>query len=156
MDLGAGDPKQWSVVADIAAQLDPGHVNQVYTAAGYTIGLLKGNGCNNTFVNALVSPTGIIGKVNISTGAESSNMVEALVDVDTAIMMLREVGVQSIKFYNIHGLKHIEELKEVARACVRVGMPVLEPTGGIGIDNIWGDCKNMCSCRLQEDYSPRL
>ena len=46
----------------------------------------------------------------------------------------------------------------MARACVRVGMPVLEPTGGIGIDNI-GEIIKACVAagyRLQEDYSPRL
>ncbi|MBU2702739.1 2-dehydro-3-deoxy-phosphogluconate aldolase [Sporomusaceae bacterium BoRhaA] len=134
--LGAGDPKQWSIVADIAAELDPGHVNQVYTAAGYTVGLLKGKGCDHTFVNALISPTGTIGKVKISTGAESNKMTEVLADIDTAVMMLKEVGVQSIKFFNMAGLKHIEELKAVAESCVRMGMPVLEPTGGIGLENI--------------------
>lgn len=134
--LGAGDPKQWAAVAEIASELDPGHVNQVYSAAGYTVGLLKGKECSNTIVNALISPTGVVGKVKISTGPESSNMQDGIIDVDTAVMMLREVGVGSVKYFHMGGLKHLEELKEVASACVRVGMPIIEPTGGISLDNV--------------------
>lgn len=134
--LGDGDPKQWSIVADIASELDPGHVNQVYSAAGYTVGLLKGKGCKQTIVNALISPTGVVGKVKISTGAQSCNMTEVKADVDTAVMMLKEVGVQSVKYYHMGGLEHIEGLKEVAKACVRVEMPIIEPTGGISLDNV--------------------
>ncbi|WP_066496304.1 2-dehydro-3-deoxy-phosphogluconate aldolase [Abyssisolibacter fermentans] len=135
--LGAGDPKQWKVVAEIASKLDPGHANQVYTAAGYTAGVLNASGCNNTFVNALISPTGVVGKVKISTGPESSNMEDAVVDVKTAITMLKEIGVKSVKFFHMKGIKHIDELKAVAEACAELDMPVIEPTGGIDASNVY-------------------
>ncbi len=118
--LGNGNPNQWEMAAEIAKETDSGHVNQVFPTAGYTQGLLEGSGANNTLVNALISPTGTVGKVIISTGPFSSKN-NIVVD----------------KFYNIHGLKHIKELKEVAKACVRNGIPVIEPTGGIDLSNIY-------------------
>lgn len=36
--LGAGDPTQWKKVAEVAVQTQPDHVNQVFPAAGYTLG----------------------------------------------------------------------------------------------------------------------
>ncbi|KUO67525.1 MAG: 4-hydroxy-2-ketovalerate aldolase [Clostridia bacterium BRH_c25] len=135
--LGDGDPNQWKMAAQIAAATDPGHVNQVFTSAGYTAGLLEGNNCTNTIVNALISPTGEVGKVKISTGPISSEGEEAIICVDTALKMLKDVGVSSIKFFHIKGNKHLDELAEVARACARVGVPIIEPTGGITVDNIF-------------------
>ncbi|WP_066497448.1 2-dehydro-3-deoxy-phosphogluconate aldolase [Abyssisolibacter fermentans] len=135
--LGAGDPNQWKMAAEIASETDPGHVNQVFTTAAYTAGLLKGKECKNTIVNALISPTGEVGKVKISTGPLSSDAKEAVVDVDTALSMLKDAGVNSIKFFHMKGTKHLEELKEVAKACVRVGIPLIEPTGGIEVENIY-------------------
>lgn len=134
--LGDGDPHQWQMAAEIAVETDPGHVNQVFTTAGYTQGLLKGAGADNTLVNALVSPTGQIGKVKISTGPFSSEG-NAIVNVEEALLMLKDSNVMSVKFYHIHGNKHIEELKKVAEACARSGIPVIEPTGGIDTSNIY-------------------
>ncbi|WP_202709781.1 2-dehydro-3-deoxy-phosphogluconate aldolase [Sporosalibacterium faouarense] len=141
--LGGGDPNQWKMAADIAAATDPGHVNQVFTSAGFTAGLLEGNGCTNTVVNALVSPTGEIGKVKISTGPISSLGEDAIVDVDIALKMLKDVGVNSIKFFHMKGNKYLDELAEVVRACVRVEIPIIEPTGGITVDNIF-DIVKVC------------
>ncbi|SCY78919.1 2-dehydro-3-deoxy-phosphogluconate aldolase [Alkaliphilus peptidifermentans] len=134
--LGDGDPNQWQMAAEIASYTDPGHVNQVFTAAGYTLGLLKAKGCSKTIVNALISPTGQLGKVNISTGAISSKEKAAIVDVDTAIAMLKDVGVESVKYYHMEGDKRLAELKAVAEACVKVNIPMIEPTGGITVENI--------------------
>lgn len=141
--LGAGDPNQWKKAAMIAAETDPGHVNQVFTTAGYAAGLLKSKGCKNTLVNALISPTGTVGMVKISTGTFSSQKKPAIVDIDTALCMLKDVEINSLKFFNIKGTKHLDELKEVAMACVRVGIPVIEPTGGITSENIY-DIVKVC------------
>ncbi len=63
--LGAGDPNQSEMVSRISAVLQPQHVNQVFTGAGTSRALL---GQSETIVNALVSPTGKVGYVNIATG----------------------------------------------------------------------------------------
>ena len=69
--LGAGDNRQAKVVADIAKFYQGSHINQVFTSVGQT----TANSDENTWVNALVSPTGQTGYVNISTGPVSSDGV---------------------------------------------------------------------------------
>jgi len=135
--LGDGDPKQWEMAAEIAADTDPGHVNQVFTTAPYTLGMLKERGCTRTIVNALISPSGELGKVIISTGPYSSELKPAAVDIQTALSMLKDTGIMSVKFFHMGGLKHIDELKEVAKACAKIGIPIIEPTGGITSDNLY-------------------
>lgn len=134
--LGAGDPKQWKMVAQVAAQTDPGHANEVFTGAMYCLGALDAAGCKNTLVNCLISPTGTPGQVKISTGPISSQGPDLIVDVDIAMGMMKDLGLPSIKFYDMKGRKHLEELKLVAAAAVRHGIPVMEPTGGLDADNI--------------------
>lgn len=134
--LGDGDPNQWKIAAKIAAETDPGHVNQVFTTSGYTQGLLCSKGANNTLVNALISPTGEIGKVQISTGPISSKS-NVVVNVEEALLMLKDINIMSVKFYNIKGTTHLAELKELAKACAIIGIPVIEPTGGIDLSNIF-------------------
>lgn len=133
--LGAGDPSQFQKAAFIAAATNPGHVNQVFTGAGYAAGILKALGANETVINVLISPTGEVGKVKISTGELSSKEKDAIVDVDTAMAMILDMKAHSIKFFPMDGLKSLEELKEVAKACVRHGVPMIEPTGGITVEN---------------------
>ena len=58
-----------------------------------------------------------------------------LADVNTAIAMAREMGASSLKFFPMKGLKAKEELKVLARACGENDF-ILEPTGGIDLDNI--------------------
>ncbi len=65
--LGAGDPKQSAMVSLIAQQVQPQHVNQVFTGVGASRALL---GQNDSVVNGLVSPTGRVGWVKISTGPD--------------------------------------------------------------------------------------
>ena len=133
--LGDGSPKQWKMAAEIASLTDPGHVNQVFSAAGYTLGLLQGKGCTQTVVNALISPTGVPGKVKLNTGIFSSDREDS-VDVETALLMLKDVGLQSVKFFNIHGTAHLRELEAVAKACADLGIDMIEPTGGINVENV--------------------
>lgn len=132
--LGAGDPAQWEKAAKIAAETDPGHVNESFTGAPVARGMLVGKGCENTRVNSLMSPTGIVGKVNISTGTLSREGEVVLADVETAVMMLKDMQVDAVKFFPMGGLKSIEELKAVAAACAKHDI-MLEPTGGITKEN---------------------
>jgi len=133
--LGAGDPSQWEKAAKIAAATDAGHVNEVFTGAPVARGMLMANNAENTMVNSLVSPTGTPGKVKISTGLLSSKAEDAVVDADTAVLMLKDMKVDSIKFFPMGGLKSIEELKALAEACARHDLPMIEPTGGIDTEN---------------------
>lgn len=129
--LGAGDPNQSAMVSQISAEVQPQHVNQVFTGVGPSRALL---GQNETVVNGLVSPTGTPGMVKISTGPLSSQAPDGIVPVDTAIALLKDMGCSSIKYFPMGGLKHIEEYKAVAEACARNDF-WLEPTGGIDLEN---------------------
>lgn len=129
--LGAGDPNQSAMVSRLSAELQPQHVNQVFTGAGCSRALL---GQDETVVNALVSPTGKIGYVDIATGPLSSKQTTTEVPVDTAIALLKDMGASSLKYFPMKGLTHREEYIEVAQACARNDF-YLEPTGGIDLTN---------------------
>ncbi|MCH4887921.1 oxo-acid lyase [Acidaminobacter sp. JC074] len=133
--LGAGDPSQAIKAATIASVTDPGHVNQVFTSAGYAAGALAAKKAEQTAINVLISPTGTVGKVKISTGERSINENDAIVDVKTALAMLKDMEADAVKFFPMGGLKSIEELKYVAKACADMDISMLEPTGGINLDN---------------------
>ncbi|RWR01064.1 2-dehydro-3-deoxyphosphooctonate aldolase [[Pantoea] beijingensis] len=129
--LGAGDPNQSAMVSAISAQVQPQHVNQVFTGVGPSRALL---GQSETVVNGLVSPTGKPGLVKISTGPLSSQAAEGIVPVETAIALLKDMGGSSIKYFPMGGLASIDEFKAVAEACARHDF-WLEPTGGIDLEN---------------------
>ena len=129
--LGAGDPNQSAMVSAISREVQPQHVNQVFTGVAASRALL---GQNDTVVNGLVSPTGTPGKVKISTGPLSSQAPDGIVPVETAIALLKDMGGSSIKYFPMGGLKCREEYQAVARACARHDF-WLEPTGGIDLDN---------------------
>ena len=129
--LGAGDPNQSQMVSRISKELQPQHVNQVFTGVGTSRALL---GQNETIVNGLVSPTGKVGIVNIATGPLSSQSPAGEVTIETAIRLLQDMGGSSIKFFPMKGLAHIEEYKAVAEACAKYDF-YLEPTGGIDLEN---------------------
>lgn len=128
--LGAGDPSQWRKVALVAARTKAPHVNQVLPAAGYTLGLLEGAGCKDVIVNALISPGGTPGKVNIFTGPHSQPQQE-LVSCEAAAALLQDIGIKSVKFYPINGDQRLDELAAMVKAAVKCGITVFEPTGGI-------------------------
>lgn len=129
--LGAGDPNQSQMVSRISKELQPQHVNQVFTGVGTSRALL---GQNETIINGLVSPTGKVGIVNIATGPLSSKSPAGEVTIETAIRLLQDMGGSSIKFFPMKGLAHIEEYKAVAEACAKYDF-YLEPTGGIDLEN---------------------
>lgn len=129
--LGAGDPNQWRMVAEISKEVQPQHVNQVFTAIAYTRALL---GQDETMVNGLISPSGTPGMVKINTGPLSSKVQDAIVPVDTAIAMLKDMGCSSVKFFPMKGLSLKEEFIAVCDAVAKSDF-ILEPTGGIDVDN---------------------
>jgi len=129
--LGAGDPKQSGMVTRVSKEIQPQHVNQVFTGVGANREAL---GQNETIINGLVSPTGKVGLVNLATGPLSSQAAPTEVPIETAIALLKDMGGSSIKFFPMKGLAHVEEFKEVARACAANDFD-LEPTGGIDLEN---------------------
>jgi len=129
--LGAGDPRQSLMVSQISAQVQPQHVNQVFTGVGISRGML---GQNDSVVNGLISPTGKPGFVKINTGPLSSASADAIVPVETAIALLKDMGGSSVKYFPMGGLKTRDEFAAVARACAEQDF-WLEPTGGIDLEN---------------------
>ncbi|KRG14766.1 2-dehydro-3-deoxyphosphooctonate aldolase [Virgibacillus soli] len=130
--LGAGDNKQAAVVAEIAKYYPGSHINQVFPAVGATRANLAEK---ESWINSLVSPTGKVGYVNISTGPISAGISEtAIVPVKAAIALVRDMGGNALKYFPMKGLKHEDEFRAVAKACGEEGF-ALEPTGGIDLDN---------------------
>lgn len=128
--LGAGNPGQWKAVAEISGQIKPKHINQTFTAGGYTRAL-AGEG---PWMNSMVSPCGKVGYVKVSTGYLAKNQEPAIVPVATAIAMAKEEGANSLKYFPMGGLKCKEEYEAVAKACAENDF-CLEPTGGIDLVN---------------------
>ena len=128
--LGAGNPNQWKAVAEISGQIKPKHINQTFTAGGYT----RARTGDEPFMNSMVAPCGKPGYVKISTGPLCRDLEPAIVPVATAIAMAKEQGANSLKYFPMGGLKVREEFEAVAKACAENDFS-LEPTGGIGLDN---------------------
>lgn len=133
--LGAGDPAQWHKVAQVAVHTKPAHVNQVFPAAGYTVAALAAVDSRHTLVNALIKPSGVPGRVIVATGPLSQGY-EDTVSCDSAAAMLAEIGVQSVKFYPIEGVRRLDEVAAMVQAAVRQGIKTFEPTGGIDVDSL--------------------
>ena len=130
--LGGGDPKQWKAVMEIAKEVKANHFNQVFTAVGQTRVSVNNEIAH---INALVSPSGTVGKVIISTGPTSSTSEKpGVIDIETAILMIKDMGGNSVKFFPMKGLSCKDELIAVAKACAKHDF-ILEPTGGIDLDN---------------------
>ncbi len=130
--LGAGDNRQAAVVAEIAKFYLGSHINQVFPYVGATRANL---GEKDGWINSLVSPTGRVGYVNISTGPISAAQDErAIVPVKTAIALVRDMGGNALKYFPMNGLSREDEYRAVAQACGEEGF-ALEPTGGIDKEN---------------------
>ncbi|HCC6167146.1 2-dehydro-3-deoxy-phosphogluconate aldolase [Citrobacter sp. RHB20-C16] len=133
--LGAGDPAQYYKAAMIAAKVHPAHVNQTFTGSGFAAGALAATGGEQTHINALISPTGTPGDVLISTGVSSSQGTPARVSCDAAVRMMQDMGAHAAKFFPMGGEKSLPELYVLASSAARNGMTLIEPTGGIDLDN---------------------
>lgn len=129
--LGSGNPNNWKRVSDISEVVKPQHINQVFSGIGYT----RGRVGEEVFINCLVSPTENPKEVIVSTGPLSSKAPEeARVPVETAVLMAKEMGANSMKFFPMKGLEAIDGLRELAKVCAKHDF-ALEPTGGIDLDN---------------------
>ncbi len=135
--LGAGDPNQCYMVNEIIKNYKPQHVNQVFSAVG---GARVAVNNDDTYINSLVSPCGKPGYVKISTGPLSHQCERAIVPIETAISMIKEMGGSSIKYFPMKGLETVEEYKEVCKACAKTDFTI-EPTGGITLDNFEQICQ---------------
>lgn len=131
--LGDGSADQWERTLDLALNTNPAHLNQIFPAAGLSQYMLKGKGFN-TLVNGMVGPTGKLGEVILGTGPLSRDQAGSSVSIGAALALMKEVGVQSVKFFPIEGTKRLDEVRAVARAVAEAGM-IMEPTGGITPDN---------------------
>lgn len=135
--MGAGDPKQWHRVVQASLPTDPGHINQVFPAAPYTLGALYAKGIlESNVVNAMVTPSGTPGKVYLSTGPLSQSGAPAEVTCEAAAALMADVGVDSVKFFPIKGDSRLDEVKAMAKAAAEAGIKVFEPTGGILVKNV--------------------
>lgn len=129
--LGAGNPAYWLRVAQVSAKIQPAHINQVFSAVGFTRALVG----EAPWINCLIQPSGQPGSVIISTGEFSSKAEEAaLVPVRTAVLMAKEMGANAVKFFPMKGEKALEEVKVLATHCAALGIAV-EPTGGLDLEN---------------------
>lgn len=133
--LGAGDPAQFYKAAMIAAATGASHVNQTFTGCGFAAGALAQAQHPHTHINALVSPTGDVGTVQISTGELSAAGDKALVSCDSAVNMMLDMGAHAAKFFPMGGERSLPELKALAESAARKGMTLIEPTGGIDLEN---------------------
>ena len=130
--LGAGDNRQAVIVAEIVKYFPGNHINQVFPSVGATYANLGGK---ESWINSLVSPTGKVGFVNISTGPLSAAQEEqAIVPIKTAIALTRDMGGNALKFFPMNGLDCEDEYRAVAKACGEEGF-ALEPTAGIAKEN---------------------
>src|SRR5690606_24385675 len=130
--LGAGDTNQSAMVSEISRRVRPQHVTHVFTGVATSRARL---GQNDSVVNGLVSPTGTVGMVKISTGPLSSKAPDGIVPVETAIALLKDFGGSSIKYFPMGGLACRDEYKAVAEACAQHDL-WLEPTGGIDVGSV--------------------
>lgn len=62
--------------------------------------MFMANNCDYTMVNGLITPTGIVGKVKISTGTLSEVCKDAIIDVETG-----KTKVEDIKKYTLYIIK---------------------------------------------------
>lgn len=130
--LGGGDNRQAAVVAEIAKYYEGNHINQVFPAVGATRANL---GTKDSWINSLVSPTGKVGFVNISTGPYSAALDEqAHIPIKSAIALIRDMGGNALKYFPMNGLSCQDEYRAIAKACGEEGF-ALEPTGGIDKEN---------------------
>ncbi|SFB00069.1 conserved hypothetical protein EF_0839/AHA_3917 [Lentibacillus halodurans] len=126
---GGGNADNWRKVLRIAVASEPGHLNQPFETASYSQGYLDRGNLDKQVVNALVKPTGEVGKIQLAN-AGSTMDVEAFMDIAASL------GIESIKMMPVHGTEHVEELVYLTRIAQAKGIRGVEPAGGINVTNI--------------------
>lgn len=151
--LGDGAANQWERALDLALATKPFHLNQVFPASALSRRVLRNIGAT-TLVNGLIKPSSKIGQVCIGTGPISANHGLESVSTELAIDLLHEMEIDSVKFFPLHGLKHIDELQQVATVATSRGM-MIEPTGGLTVEML-PEILKACSSTGQEQIMPHL
>lgn len=132
--LGDGAADQWQRALDLALATRPFHLNHVFPAAALSRRALKDAGAA-AIVNGLIKPSGVTGAVRIGTRPLSASHGDETVSAELAINLLHEVGVETVKFFPLRGLRHLDELARVAEVAVSRNM-MIEPTGGLTPKNL--------------------
>lgn len=131
MALGGGaNPDNWATVC-MAGQYGAVHLNQPLPTAGYVKGLLN---TAEVWVNAAVEPTGEPGVVRVpwNAGVETGYTLP----VETVTNILRQTGIDAVKFHPLTGARVYEELAVLSRSAAAAGVEGVEPAGGIMLENV--------------------
>ncbi|RHW29917.1 KDGP aldolase [Oceanobacillus profundus] len=126
---GGGKTANCRKVLDIAVASDPGHINQPFETAAYTKGFLDGKGTRKQLANALIQPTGEIGKIRLANSG-------SIIKVEQFIDIAASLGIESIKMMPIKGNQHLDELIYLTKVAAAKGIRGVEPAGGIDASNI--------------------
>ncbi|MDY0409274.1 KDGP aldolase [Paracerasibacillus soli] len=124
-----GNTANWKKVLDIAVASNPGHINQPFETATYAKGYVDGKGIPKQLVNALVQPTGEVGKIKLANSSKIL-LVEDFIEVAVSL------GIESIKMMPVKGTQHLEELIYLTQIAAAKGIRGVEPAGGIDASNI--------------------
>lgn len=124
---GNGNVDNWRKALEIAALSDAGHINQPFETASFAMGYLEGQQTSQ-WVNALVSPSGKIGTVCLSSGKE--------VHTEWLVEIVKALGIPSIKMMPVKGVTHLDELVNLTQLAAAKGIRAIEPAGGISEENI--------------------
>ena len=126
---GGGNTANWKKVLDIAVASNPGHLNQPFETATYTNGFLNGKSMPKQIINALIQPTGEVGKIRL---AEAGKVMRVEEFIDVAVGL----GIESIKMMPVKGNQHLDELIYLTKIAAAKGIRGVEPAGGIDASNI--------------------
>src|SRR5699024_12164150 len=94
LGLGAADPGQWEMVANISKEIEVSQINQVFTAVGLT---RDGNKHPNTYINSLVKHSSTLGTDNIATGVVSSTCPGINVSIKSVITLIKVECINAVK-----------------------------------------------------------
>lgn len=146
LGLGAGNPEYGERVIQLSNEVEVKHINQVFPFCGQTKANALGG---DTIINALISPSGNVNSVIINTGPQSSKLPNVEIDMKAAVILAKEMGANSLKFYPMNGLKHIKEFENLCKIAADYDM-VVEPTGGINLTNFEEICSIAIKCNVKK------
>lgn len=125
---GGGDTGNWRRALEIAVPSDAGHLNQPFETASYAQGFLEGKE-QKQLVNALVTPTGEIGKIQLAYSKK-------IINVEQFLEIASGMGITSIKLMPVNGIEHLDELVYLTKMASAYGFKGVEPAGGLNLNNI--------------------
>lgn len=138
---GNGDVNNWKKALEIAIRSDAGHLNQPFETASFAYGHMAAMKRNDHWINALVAPSGEVGKVKLTSGS----VIATEIFVDLVVAM----GIPSIKMMPMGGLDHLQELVDLTNIAVRKGVRAIEPAGGIHAGNIGEIVDSVRDCDIE-------